>query len=160
MTEQRKDIVGVRWSELERRAPTLAEAGREFFFRFGTGLAYLATIRRDGAPRIHPMCPVLAEDGLFAFIVPSPKREDLLRDGRYAMHAFPADEADDEFAVAGTARPIDPGPVRDALVIAYGDTVLPEGSILFEFDVERLLLARYRFRGDWPPTYTIWPADD
>ena len=39
-----------------------------------------------------------------AFIVPSPKRDDLHRDGRYAMHSFPADENEDAFTLAGTVR--------------------------------------------------------
>ncbi len=39
-------------------------------------------------PRIHPICPAIASGSLLAFIGPSHKRDDLLRDGRYAMHTF------------------------------------------------------------------------
>jgi hypothetical protein len=59
-------------------------------FQFNVGLAFLATVRSDGAPRLHPVCPVLSNDRLFVLITPaSPKRQDLLRDGRYALQSFP-----------------------------------------------------------------------
>jgi hypothetical protein len=35
------------------------------------------------------MCPLLTEDGMYAFIVPSLKRQDLRRDGQFAMYSFP-----------------------------------------------------------------------
>ena len=41
------------WAELERNAPALADAGRKLIYQFGQmGLAFLATVRRDGAPRL------------------------------------------------------------------------------------------------------------
>ena len=91
------------WGALAGGRPDLAEGGRQLLYQFGVGLAFLGTTRADGAPRVHPMCPVLNDEGLFAFIVPSPKRNDLHRDGRYAMHSFPADDNEDAFSVAGQA---------------------------------------------------------
>jgi hypothetical protein len=152
-----KERSTVRWSEFEQAAPALAEAGKGLFTQHGVGLAYLATIRSDGGPRLHPMCPLFAEGGLFAFIVPSPKQRDLVRDGRFAMHAFPADEMDDEFCITGSVGAIGPGPMRDVLAEAHTAAVEDDHG-LFEFDVESALMARYRFRGDWPPTYTVWRA--
>lgn len=149
----------MRWSEFEQAAPALAEAGKGLFTQHGVGLAYLATIRSDGGPRLHPMCPLFAEGGLFAFIVPSPKQRDLVRDGRFAMHAFPADEVDDEFCITGVVGAIGPGPLRAALAEAHTAAVEDDHG-LFEFDVESALMARYRFRGDWPPTYTVWRDSD
>ena len=58
----------MRWSEFEELRPDLAGAGRQLFTQFGIGLAFLATVRPDGGPRLHPMCPMLVEGGLFAFI--------------------------------------------------------------------------------------------
>ena len=59
-------------------APTLA------------GLAYFATVRSDGGPRIHPISPALIDGRLYAFIVrASPKCRDLHRNGQYALHNFP-----------------------------------------------------------------------
>lgn len=63
----------VRWSEFEGSALEMAEAGRTLFTQNGVGLGFLATVRPDGGPRLHPMCPVFAEGGLYAFIVPSPE---------------------------------------------------------------------------------------
>jgi len=145
----------VRWSEFEAVEPELADAGKGLFTQFGVGLGYLATIRPDGGPRLHPMCPLFAEDGLYAFIVPSPKQRDLRRDGRFAMHAFAPEDVDDEFCITGIARAIAPGPLRDALIGAYHAPVEDDHQP-FEFAIETALLARYRSRGDWPPTYTTW----
>src|SRR5205814_2633966 len=59
-------------------------AARGQFYQFGIGLAFLATVRTDGAPRVHPVCPVISDAGLHVLIVAGPKRQDLRRDGRYA----------------------------------------------------------------------------
>lgn len=146
------------WAQLETAAPELAEAGRALFYQFGNGLAFLATVRWDGGPRLHPICVVVAEGGLFGFILPSPKRVDLARDGRYALHSFPPEATDDEFYVTGTALTVEDAARRDAVAAAYQNPVHPTDD-LFEFLIESALLARYRHRGDWPPTYTRWRAD-
>ena len=147
--------VGMRWSGFEGAAPELADAGKSLFTQFGVGLGFLATIRPDGGPRLHPMCPLFAKGGLFGFLIPSPKQRDLQRDGRFAMHSFPPEAVDDEFCITGTARAIEPGPSRDVLVALHTANV-EDDHTLFEFDVEGALLARYRFRGDWPPVYSRW----
>jgi hypothetical protein len=81
----------VTWKEFAAAEPDLADVGRSLLFQFKVGLAFLATVRKDGAPRLHPVCPVLSTDHLFVLIIPtSPKRHDLLRDGRYALRPFPS----------------------------------------------------------------------
>ena len=77
----------ITWSDFQRQQPALADAGREQFYHFGIGLAFLATVRADGAPRVHPVCPVISDAGLHLLIVAGPKRQDLCRDGRYALHS-------------------------------------------------------------------------
>ena len=42
---------------------------------------------------------------MFLLIGPSPKRRDLLRDGRFALHSFPSPQVDDEFYLTGTVLP-------------------------------------------------------
>src|SRR5947209_9062943 len=93
----------VTWAEFAAAEPELADAGRSQLYQFGVGLAFLATVRRDGAPRLHPVCPVLSGDHLFVLITPtSPKQHDLRRDGRYALQTFPQPTAgSDESYVAG-----------------------------------------------------------
>ena len=66
--------VTARWKELSEQRPDLADAGRSLFYQFGAGLGFLATIRREGGPRVHPVCPFLTESGLYVFVEPSPKR--------------------------------------------------------------------------------------
>ncbi|MGH2632293.1 MAG: hypothetical protein ACRDG3_02680 [Tepidiformaceae bacterium] len=149
-----------RWDEFERLAPEIAAGGRKLIYQHGIGLGYLATVRKDGGPRLHPFCPIIAAGGLYGLFVPSPKRYDLARDGRSAIHAFPADEVDDEFYVAARAHPEPSATVREAVAEVYrasgGNTNDTED--LFEFDIERALLATYKFRGDWPPLYQKWAA--
>jgi len=95
----------VTWKEFAAAAPELAQAGRSLLNQFRVGLAFLATVRADGDPRLHPVCPVLSGDRLFVLITPtSPKRHDLLRDGRYALQTFPQPKpGSDEFSVTGRA---------------------------------------------------------
>ena len=102
-----------RWSEFAAEQPAMAKAGQALLYQFRVGLGYLATVRKDGGPRVHPVCPVIAHDGLYVFIGNhSPKVHDLLRDGRFALHAFPHPEVDDEFYVSGRARRVDEQAVR------------------------------------------------
>ena len=100
---RRNAVAMATWSTFEAAAPELATAGQRLLYQFGPGLGFLATVRPDGGPRLHPICPVVAEGELWAFILRrSPKCRDLERDGRYALHSFPPVEKDDEFAVTGT----------------------------------------------------------
>jgi len=134
----------------------LAATGRRLIYQYGPGTGFLATVRPDGGPRLHPVCPVVTEGNLWLFIVPSPKGADLERDGRYALHALLPDEVEEEFYVTGRARRVDDPGVRRQVVAAYHAPV-PDDHTLFALDVERVLHAAYCFRGDWPPTYTRWP---
>jgi hypothetical protein len=149
------------WRDFERDAPEMAAAGRALIQQFGIGLGYLATVRADGGPRVHPFCPILHEGGLYGLIGHSPKQRDLLRDPRCAIHSFPSPEKDDEFYLAAHAVPR-PDPVLGEAVrqtmIASGATSSGDEA-LFEFEIERALLSVYKPRGEpdnWPPRYVRW----
>ena len=144
------------WGEFATSAPELAAAGRRLIYQYGPGTGYLATVRPDGGPRLHPVCPVVTADGLWVFVVPSPKGADLERDGRYALHALLPEEVEEEFYVTGRARRVDDLAARQRVAVAY-HALVPDDHALFALDVERVLHAAYRFRGDWPPVYTRWP---
>src|SRR4051794_22128304 len=101
------------WSDFAAAEPSLAAGIRALLQQYGPGMGYLATVRSDGSPRLHPVSPVLTDTGLYCFIVDSPKRRDLERDGRYALHSFPPEESDDEAYLTGRAIR-----VTDPLVIA------------------------------------------
>src|SRR4030081_730771 len=92
------------WSEFAAAQPRLAAAIRELVHQYGPGLGYLATVRADGGPRVHPVSPVITDEGLFCFVVDSPKRRDLERDGRYALHSFPPEERNGERRATRRAR--------------------------------------------------------
>src|SRR2546430_10220547 len=92
------------WWECAAAQPRLASVIRALVHQYGPGLGYLATVRPDGGPRVHPVSPVITDEGLYCFILDSPKRRDLDRDGRYALHSFPPDESDDEAYLSGRAR--------------------------------------------------------
>ncbi len=140
------------WAQFEAAALDIAAEGRRLVYQFGIGLGFLATIRPDGGPRLHPICPIIAEGGLYAFIVPSPKCGDLRRDGRYALHSFPPADVDDEFYVTGRVSEVEDRNIRESMAAAYHAPV-HEPDTLFALDLQRCLLATYKHRGAWPPTY-------
>ena len=144
---------------MEEAAPKITAEGKRLLYQFGPGLGFLATVREDGGPRLHPVCPIIAAGGLYVFIVPSPKREDLRRDGRCALHCYPPEEVDDEFYVTGRATEVKDSNVRAEVAAAYHTTV-DEQWTLFALDIACCLYAKYRYRGDWPPKYTKWIAPD
>lgn len=149
------------WSEFESDAPDLAAAGKTMLYQFGVGLAFLATLRKDGAPRLHPVCPTVVDGRLYVLVGPSPKFADLKRDGRYALHTFPCVDVDDEFLVMGRAKFIDDVKVGDAVradAVARGMTSTGD-DLPFEFGIERVMHAKYPGgHGTWPPKYSIWKS--
>ncbi len=146
------------WHQLAREEPDMAAAGRRLFYQFGPGLAFLATVSAAGNPRLHPITVAITDEELYAFIGPGPKQDDLERDGRYAMHAFLPDEVEEEFMVSGRAVPVASPTERQNALGAYHQPSVPDDHRLFRFGIDRALHARYRFRGDWPPTYRKWRA--
>lgn len=155
----------ISWADFKTQQPELARQGADLLYHFGVGLAFLSTIRADGGPRLHPICPLLTEAGLYAFIVPSPKRGDLHRDGRYAMHSFPMDDNEDAFYLSGVTRNVAIPEVRDQLGRQFADersefAVPPPGAEqhLFEFHLEAAMLTRTTGHGDPAPQHSIWRA--
>ena len=113
-------------------------------------VSYIATVRRDGGPRLHPFCPVLAGGRLFAAIPrSSPKGWDLRRDPRCVIHALPGPD-DDEFCVRATASEVTDDPSARELVCGVVAVSGVGGMIesvahdpLFEFDLEQVDVARW-----------------
>ena len=134
----------VSWSDFAAAAPDLAEVGQRQLTQFGVGLAFLATVRVDGAPRLHPVCPVVSHGRLFVLMTPeSPKRQDLVRDGRYALQQFPQPKpGSDEFYVSGRARVIADEATR-AAVLQDARHMADASETVFELAVERVLHTRW-----------------
>jgi hypothetical protein len=108
------------WAQFETGAPQLAELARRLWRGVIAldhdeplpdgepcfAIAYLASVRRDGGPRLHPFCPILAGGRLFAAIPrSSPKGWDLRRDPRCVIHALPGPE-DDELCIRAHASEV------------------------------------------------------
>jgi hypothetical protein len=149
------------WADFEADAPALAARGRALLYQHGPPLGYLATVRADGGPRVHPFCPIVTEGGLWAYILRlSPKGADLRRDPRFALHALSPPDVDDEFFVRGRAEPVEPSEILKAAIIgaALPARVGAEEEQLFQLQLDRVLLATYTHRGQWPPTYDRWSA--
>ncbi|WP_412541075.1 hypothetical protein R8Z50_00105 [Longispora sp. K20-0274] len=147
------------WSQFSASDPALAASIAALLHQYGPGMAYLATVRPDGGPRLHPVSPVITDEGLYCFVVDSPKRRDLERDGRYALHSYPSEEVDDEAYLTGLAVPVLDVPLMRRLASTYDAS--PQGNWkLFEFTVETAMLATYRSRGGWPPEYRSWRAQE
>jgi hypothetical protein len=143
------------WAELEASAPEIADAGRRLLFHPGFGFGYLATVRADGGPRVHPVNPVIAAGRLWVFVVPSPKLDDLRRDGRFALHSTGAADVNDELYLDGRARFGGDAAMR-ALVEAACHFAVPAHHVLVELDLAHVLWARYAEPPSFPPEYRRW----
>jgi hypothetical protein len=155
------------WGSFAAAAPALAAKGAELFYRYGVGMGFLGTVRRDGGPRVHPICPILTDDALFALIVPGPKRQDLSRDPRYALHCLTSEppRQDDAFYLAGTVKEVtDPrawNRVAEQFLTERGiGSPWPgfEAQTLVEFAIERCLLTLTSPEQGLPSGHTIWHA--
>ena len=157
----------ITWTEFERQQPALAGAGRRQFYQFGIGLGFLATIRPDGGPRVHPVCPVISPAGLHLLIKAGPKQQDLRRDGRYALHSdtCPPPRHDDGFTIIGRAREVTEteiaGVVRRQVLAERDGKVWPgfDEEVIFELSLERCLLMLTQAEGPFAAGPTIWKAD-
>jgi hypothetical protein len=154
----------ITWTQFEQQAPDLARAGREQLYAFDVALGFLATVRRDGGPRVHPVCPVISPAGLHVLIVGGPKLGDLRRDGRYALHSetFPPPREEDGFSVSGRATEVtDPATraiVTDQVRSERGGVLWPgfDDQALFELSADRCLLMLTRPVGPFPQGPTSW----
>jgi len=152
------------WSDLRTEEPALAAAGERLLQPNGDGTAFLATVRSDGGPRVHPVMPVLADGRLHVFVVNlSPKHADLLRDGRYALHALPPRAGGEEFYLTGRASFIEaPGRRAEAVEASGGRLGGHDFESLFELDLRRVLhtvWANWGTAEAWPD-YRRWRAGD
>lgn len=112
-------------------------------------VAYLGTIRGDGAPRFHPVTPIVSDDALFIFMEPTlPKGKDLRCDPRFTLHAGVEDNngGEGEFTFSGEA-----GIVTDAAerqrAVAASSYVPAERYVLFALTVSEALCTIYGENG-------------
>jgi hypothetical protein len=130
----------VSWKKFSEGFPDLARLGQEQLFQYGVGLAFIATVREAGTPRLHPVCPVISQEKMYVFILPeSPKLRDLERTGYYAMQAFPQAKPDsDEFYLTGKATRINDPEVFSRVLDDAKHPASPD-EILFELELDRVM---------------------
>jgi len=145
------------WEQFAAAEPDMAKLLRSLLGWIP--IAYIASVKRDGSPRLHPFCPIFAEDGMYIAVRPfSNKRHDLRNDKRFAMHALPG-KRDDEFYLTGRARLVEGDAERQAVVVGASHTVHPDDDI-FEMLAEYVMAAHWEKIGK-PDTYAVrreWAA--
>jgi hypothetical protein len=143
------------WHDLEAADAALAATGRE---RLHGRVCYLATVTAGGAPRLHPVTPIVGDGRLFLFMEPtSPKGHDLERGSAFALHCGVEDSegGSGEFLVSGTAIRLHDGASRE--VAARHASYRPaDRYILFELLVTGAMATTY---GDAGPVRQRWRMD-
>jgi hypothetical protein len=131
------------WKDVSQAAPELAQLVRARFE--ATGLGLLATLRRDGAPRISGIEPLFTDEELWLGMMPgSRKATDLLRDPRFALHSATVDKevTHGDARLNGRAVLIEDEATMDAFRRAFeahnGYPVPPGPFTLFRADVSEL----------------------
>jgi hypothetical protein len=127
-----------RWSEVEGEAPELAARARAFFEAHVHKT--IATLRRDGSPRISGIEVTFADGDLWTGSMwQAMKALDLRRDPRFALHSGsdspPKWRGDAK--VAGRAEEII-DPERKAAIV--GDAASADSSHVFRLDVTELVV--------------------
>src|SRR3989442_3280014 len=109
------------WKDFENAAPQLAGLGAERLLR--TGLAIVATIRKDGTPRIDPVEPFFSHGHLLLGMMRSQKAFDLLRDPRCLLHTPISDPggSEGEFKVRGRAVDVQDAGLCEGYHQAYAE---------------------------------------
>ncbi len=134
------------WGEVRAVAPELADAVQRRFEAHG--LALLATLRRDGSPRISGIELLFAEGELWLGMMPgSRKAQDLDRDPRLALHSATVDKEvkEGDAKLFGTGLPVGDDATWERYLAALQAQAgsVPEGRFpAFRVDVREVSLLR------------------
>lgn len=151
----------MRWAQIQSEQPRLAEIGRRRLIE--SGVVLVATIRRDGTPRISPVEPFVLDGQLWLSMMwHSTKAADLIRDPRILVHSvITSRDGEGEYKIRGTARPETDTAVQhryaEAVAEHLGWRPEPGRSHLFAVDIEQISYLRYvddtgdQFVAMWPP---------
>lgn len=150
------------WSDIEHTQPRLARLAQQRLI--GPGVVLVATIRRDGTPRLSPVEPYVLDGDLWLSMMwQSTKARDLLRDPRILVHSVitSRDGDEGEFKIRGTARAEnDPAVQRryaDAVAASLGWNPLPGRFHLFAADIYQVTFIAYDPGGSGDQHVAMWP---
>ena len=142
------------WSAFEADAEALASVGQ---LRLNVDAPnYLATVRDDALPRVHPVSARVKGGRLALYMYPnSPKGKDLVGDGRFALHCHVADDVGGkgEFYVRGYGARVDDAEHRAALAEAGFEQ--KDGYVVFELGIDEAFSCTYEGDG-LDPVITRW----
>jgi hypothetical protein len=129
-----------RWAEIEAVAPEFAEKAQQLFDAHRHKV--LATVRRDGSPRVSGI-EVSFEDGevWIGSMPESRKAADLARDPRLALHCASEDPPEDPTAWKGDAKlsgraVVEDDPARLRAMSDGGDG----SGVLYRIDISEVVL--------------------
>ncbi len=127
------------WDDVRAAAPDLATRAQARFE--ATGLGLIATLRRDGSPRISGVEPFFGLGEVWLGMMPgSRKAADLQRDGRCALHAATVDRflAAGDAKLSGTALEVADDDARTAFARAFAQATGNDPTALGAFPLFRL----------------------
>ncbi len=133
----------VPWAVLEREDVALAAFGQA---RLDGKVAYLATLRKDGRPRAHPVTPIIGDGHVFIFLEPSsPRTRDLEENPDFCLHCAMSDSSGSsgEFQTTGIAVKVPDKETRD-LAESISNFRPSVRSLLFELYITDALSTAYR----------------
>ncbi len=132
------------WNDVTTAAPELARAVQGRFE--ATGLGILATLRKDGAPRVSGIEPLFALGEIWLGSMPhSRKGADLARDPRFALHSATIDKnvAEGDAKITGRAVAINDRETLERYRQAWAthaDAPVPEPFTLFRAEVTEIAM--------------------
>ena len=152
----------MRWGDLQDRQPRLGAIAHDRLV--GPGVLLVATIRRDGTPRLSPVEPFVLDGDLWlSMLLGSLKAADLLRDPRVLVHSIVTgpDGGEGEIKLRGSAVEVP----DDARQRRYADAVAavlpwtPEVGRFHLFRVEVADVTYVRYDNASGDQYLVrWPA--
>lgn len=150
----------MRWGDLEGQAPRLGRVAYERLI--APGVLLVATLRRDGTPRLSPVEPLILDGDLWLSMMwQSRKATDLRRDDRVLVHSIVTSKegGDGEVKIRGQAVSVDDLRAR----ARYCDAVTalgwrPEEPYVHLFRVEMLDVTFIRYAPNGDQFGSFWPS--
>jgi|TARA_B100001079_G_scaffold261352_1_gene262408 hypothetical protein len=136
-------LTALSWEKLDHEAPEVAAFGKS---RIDGKVSYLATVRGDGFPRIHPVTAIVGESRCFMFAEPgSSKVKDFRSNDHFCLHCGMSDSSGSsgEFQITGEVIQIEDDQIR-----AEAESICsyrPAGRyLLYELKISEAIATAYR----------------